>query len=1103
MSQPKARYRLEPETSSFIIENYNWGESFSNFFPGIAGKWGIPLWCYYINRGQAVASMGVGNKDGQILEFYSFNKAVMRVAREGFRTFIRADGGPVYEPFRKTRQRGVRQLMRISPAELMIRETNDRLGLEIEVRYFPLPNLPIAALARDVRIRNLRRKSRRLEWIDGAPRILPFGLNQGSIKFTSRHIEAMMGVDMFHGFPVFRLKQTAADTERIDKITDGHFYAPLGSARDRGIVVDPAVLFGETLNFDHPWSFEEEGARGVLARTQIRENKTPAAFAVRSERLAGREETRQVSFLGHVRRDEDLLPFLTALKRKSFISRKRRENTRIAGAVAHHCFTASAAPAFDAYCGQDFLDNVIRGGMPLMFDTAAGPSAFYLYSRQNGGLERDYHQFVLDATYLSQGNGHYRSVLQNRRTDTWFFPQVEDANIRTFMNLIQLDGYNPLEVRCAAYRVADEKGMRLWLRRRVRSRRTREAMQELIRRPFSPGEFLRRLEHSGGGAWNARSGARRERIIREALTFCVEDELGGLHEGFWVDHWHYNFDLLENYLMVYPDRLRRLLLERRDYTFFDDPDIILPRAKKSVDAGGRIRSYGAVVRDPDKQKMIAARISLPYTVRTRGGRGRIYRTHLLAKLLCIVVNRLATLDASGTGVEKEAGKPGWNDSMNGLPGLFGSGLSEAMELRRAVRFLHDAISDPKLADGGRVTLYGELASFIRALRKIMRRRTASRAKIADFRYWDESNSLKERYRERTKFGVTGSETKISPAELKGFLADAQELLDTLCRGPRRRRFLNRDGVPYTYFVNKVTRHRLTGGRSHLDLPLVEPRAFRQRPVRLFLEGPVHWMKARRSDAKAVYSAVRRSGIYDRKLKMYKSCEDMRGESHELGRAVGAYPRGWIENESVYLHMEYKYLLEILRAGLCREFWSDAKTCLIPFMDPAVYKRSTLEGASFLVSSAYVDPRLHGRAFQPRLSGLTCEFLHMWILAVAGERPFRTGEDGGLELAFEPRLPDWLFTKEASTRPYTDPQDGWTELAVPKNAFAFKFLGHTAIVYHNEKRRSTYGPRAARPGSYRCLLRSGRVEEVVGDCLRGELAAAVRRGEVRRIDAYLE
>ncbi|MFS8213443.1 hypothetical protein [Paenibacillus polymyxa] len=32
--------------------------------------------------------------------------------------------------------------------------------------------------------------------------------------------------------------------------------------------------------------------------------------------------------------------------------------------------------------------------------------------------------------------------------------------------------------------------------------------------------------------------------------------------------------------------------------------------------------------------------------------------------------KLSTLDPEGLGIEMEAGKPGWNDSMNGLPGLF-------------------------------------------------------------------------------------------------------------------------------------------------------------------------------------------------------------------------------------------------------------------------------------------------------------------------------------------------------------------------------------------------------------------------------------------------
>ena len=113
--------------------------------------------------------------------------------------------------------------------------------------------------------------------------------------------------------------------------------------------------------------------------------------------------------------------------------------------------------------------------------------------------------------------------------------------------------------------------------------------------------------------------------------------------------------------------------------------------------------------------------------------------------------------------------------------------------------------------------------------------------------------------------------------------------------------------------------------------------------------------------------------------MYKTSEDMTGETTELGRSVGAYPRGWIDEllESIYLHMHYKYLLEVLRAGLYAEFWRDARTGLIPFLDPAVYGRSTLEGASFVVSSAYPDSRFHGRAFQPRLSGMTTEFISMW------------------------------------------------------------------------------------------------------------------------------
>ncbi|MBN2358782.1 MAG: hypothetical protein JXR83_04970, partial [Deltaproteobacteria bacterium] len=192
---PRPRYRVSPERAALTVEGYNWAPPFSNFLPGIAGPWGKPMWVFYVSRGQAVISAGVRDKNGQMLEFQSFNQALARVELEGFRTFLRLDGGPVHEPFRKRASSAhVRQELTVAPAELVLRERNQRLGIEIEVVTFTVPGQPWAMLLRQVTVRNLRRSARHLEWLDGAARVLPFGLDQQRIKGIPRHIEAMMGV---------------------------------------------------------------------------------------------------------------------------------------------------------------------------------------------------------------------------------------------------------------------------------------------------------------------------------------------------------------------------------------------------------------------------------------------------------------------------------------------------------------------------------------------------------------------------------------------------------------------------------------------------------------------------------------------------------------------------------------------------------------------------------------------------------------------------------------------------------------------------------------------------------------------------------------------
>jgi len=198
---------------------------------------------------------------------------------------------------------------------------------------------------------------------------------------------------------------------------------------------------------------------------------------------------------------------------------------------------------------------------------------------------------------------------------------------------------------------------------------------------------------------------------------------------------------------------------------------------------------------------------------------------------------------------------------------------------------------------------------------------------------------------------------------------------------------------------------------------------------------------------------------------------------------------------VYTHMEYKYLLEVLRSGLVAEFWADATRALPPFLDPAVYGRSPLEGSSFIVSSAYPDPSEHGRGYQPRLSGMTAEFISIWLLATVGPRPFRLA-DGILEFAPAPLLPGWLFTNEPSTASAFDPIDGSSEIELPAGSFAFRFMGRGLCVYVNPGRRDTYGPDRARPAAFEIEFQEGRTSTVEGPVLKGGDAAALRAGDVR-------
>jgi hypothetical protein len=236
----------------------------------------------------------------------------------------------------------------------------------------------------------------------------------------------------------------------------------------------------------------------------------------------------------------------------------------------------------------------------------------------------------------------------------------------------------------------------------------------------------------------------------------------------------------------------------------------------------------------------------------------------------------------------------------------------------------------------------------------------------------------------------------------------------------------------------------------------------------------------RQQTLALHKAIKKSELFDKKLKMYKVTAPLKLMPEEIGRCRVFSP-GWLENESIWLHMEYKYILELLKAGLAEEFYAEFKNVLIPFQNPQNYGRSILENSSFLVSSAFADKKLQGNGFVARLSGSTAEFLHIWLLMNVGLCPFSVNGTDQLNLTFKPNLAGWLFDKNGE--------------------YSFHFLSQIQITYHNPQRKNTFGKNAATINKI-IIQDKDRPVEFNSPVIPSPYAQAIRSRLIKKIDIYL-
>ncbi|WP_445369213.1 hypothetical protein ACH5Y9_08070 [Methylomonas sp. BW4-1] len=1054
MNQP--RYFFAGD-QCFVIERYNDCAPFASFLPGIAGMHGRPEWVFYVNRGQAIASFGVRNKDGAFLEFFPADKAYQLTPSRGFRTFLKVGDGQqtrTYEPFQRGAGLEVKQRLYVTPHEVGVEEVNPPLGLRLRADVFTLAEAPVAGLLRRVEIANTTDKALHLEIVDGLPQVLPYAMNQWILKFMSRTSEAFMRVeDVAENRPFYRLKVWPTDSPQVEEVVACNFFVGVLDGQFNQAIVDPERIFGLAGDFsqaerffsDQPLDFAE----------QVCGNQTPAAFQHLKLSLQPGESRVFYGVYGHAGSLEIFDQFLIEAAQPNYFESKRAANRRLVNDISQRAFTATAQPLFDAHARQCYLDNGLRGGFSM---PVPGGAHLYLFGRKHGDLERDYNDFLLQDTPYSEGNGDFRDVLQNRRMDLFFDSGLDAKNIRYFFNLIQPDGYNPCALRNSRFVVDAPANFAPYYTRFP-------ALEPLLHKEFKYAELVETL----GTADDA------ENILTTVLSHAQEVEDAEFDRGYWSDHWTYLVDLLISYAAIFPDRLAGLFQDKT-YSFFDPPHQVVPRAQKYVVTANGVRQYNAVRYCPEKKALIDARQQRRYQVRSQAGHGDIVYTSLLGKILTLVANKLATLDPAGVGIEMEADRPGWCDALNGLPGILGSSVNETIELKRLVDFTFSALN--QLEEACAVPV--ELADFVTALHKVL-----IRTDLTPELFWQASGALKEAYRQQVFMGFAGAEQALALSDIQAFLRLATRYLDAAIDKAR-----TPQGI-VTYFAYEAEHYH------ELDTEGIAVTRFQQKPLPLFLEGFVHALRiAGPMQAQTLYQAVHNSDLYDAKLGMYRVNEPLGDKALDLGR-IGVFNYGWLENGSIFLHMHYKFVLEMVRAGLVEEFYAHIETLLLPFHDPDTYKRNPIEASSFLVSSGFtVDVRQHGRGCVARLSGATVEFLHLWTHLFVGPTPF-VFVDGLLAFKSTPVLAAAFFTAEAQiATPFVEHE------TLPTASATCTLFGSTLLVYLNPQRRNTFGQEAVKPIEYRLYGRDSTTQTLTAASVSGPAAEALRLGQFRRVDVLL-
>jgi hypothetical protein len=700
--------KLFDSADRYVMEDFDAKPTFASFLPAVAGVYGKPVWSFYVNRGQGIASFGFKSKEYPILEFNAANKAYQLTPYIGFRTFIkgkRAGKEFLSEPFSPANSRNLessedqsflpKRIMFVGTNEFEIRDIDTKNGLSTSVKYIVLPEESFGALVRRTNITNIGSTPVTISALDGLAKIEPVGgMLDWSLKNMGRTLEGWMGVyQAGEGttMPFYRMSTEPGDTASVKIELAGHYLLSFleksnGDATLLPIVYDSIAVFGRDTTLFEPDGLKVNSVKEILSKPQYGQARTSSAFAaVEKHTLKPGESISIASFYGKADHIEDVKPIADTITKKGYVGGKFVQARTMIDALTSSVETNTTSHLFDGAVKQMFLDNSLRGGMPIIlgdvdddakysnYDEDDRVKVFHVFSRIHGDLERDYNAFFIDDTYFSQGHGNFRDVAQNRRDDVTFTPRVGSFDVQMFLSFIQADAYEPLTVEAVIYFINDPNVAAEISAEATADPKSAQVLTDVLNGgPFRPGQLFSLIDQLG-----IKLTSPKEVFIDRIVAASTDLPMATFGQGYWGDHWDYYLDLVDSYLAIYPDGEEALMYDKKLRYFFSTATC-KPRSEKYVltytfdGQSKHVLQLDSTEFDEEKvAEQDAFRSKKTGIVgfdaswqRTKNG-GRAFESSPIAKLFLLGATKFATRDSYGMGVEYEGGRPGWNDAMNG------------------------------------------------------------------------------------------------------------------------------------------------------------------------------------------------------------------------------------------------------------------------------------------------------------------------------------------------------------------------------------------------------------------------------------------------------